>query len=86
MATKYNSTLVNLTSGSPGSYLTTDSSGSISWSIQNEVLDKQGKMVEFMEFALEIMGVDLKYSDFEKMSSADRIAFVRNLKINKILD
>jgi hypothetical protein len=86
MATQYGNTLGTLTSGAPGSYLTTDSSGSISWSSQNEVLNKQGKMVEFMEFALAIMGVDLKYSDFEKMSSTDRIAFARDLKINKILD
>jgi hypothetical protein len=78
MATQYSNTLGTLTSGSPGSYLTTDSSGSISWS-------KNDKMVEFVEFALEIMGIDLKYSDFEKMSSADRKAMLRELKIDSIL-
>ena len=79
MATKYSSTLGTITSGSPGSYLTTDATGSLSWSTQND------KMVEFVEFALEIMGVNLKYSDFEKMSSSDRIAFIRDLKIDNVL-
>lgn len=78
MATQYSNTLGTLTSGTPGSYLTTDSSGSISWS-------KNDKMVEFVEFALEIMGVDLKYSDFEKMSSADRKTMLRDLKIDSVL-
>jgi hypothetical protein len=79
MATKCNSTLGTLTSGAPGSYLMTDSSGTLSWS------SKSDKMVEFVEFALEIMGVNLKYSDFEKMSSSDKIAFIRDLKIDSVL-
>jgi len=79
MATQYSNTLGTLTTGSPGSYLVTDGSGSLSWSAQND------KMVEFVEFALEIMGVNLKYSEFEKMSSSDRIAFIRDLKIDTVL-
>ena len=79
MATKYGSTLGTITSGSPGSYLTTDATGSLSWSTQSD------KMVEFVEFALELMGVDLKCSDFEQMSNADRIAFIRDLKIDSVL-
>jgi hypothetical protein len=79
MATKCNSTLGNLTTGSPGSYLVTDGSGSLYWSKQDD------KSIEFIEFALEIMGINLKYSDFEKMSNADRIAFVRELRIDSVL-
>ena len=78
MATKCN-TLGTLTTGSPGSYLVTDGSGSLYWSKQDD------KSIEFIEFALEIMGINLKYSDFEKMSNADRIAFVRELRIDSIL-
>jgi hypothetical protein len=79
MATQYSNTLGTLTTGSPGSCLITDGNGSISWSTQND------KMVEFVEFALEIMGVNLKYSDFEKMSNSDKIAFIRDLKIDSVL-
>ena len=79
MATKLSNTLGNITAGSPGSYLVTDGSGSLYWSKQDD------KTIEFVEFALEIMGIDLKYSDFEKMTSADRIAFIRETKIDRVL-
>ena len=57
----------------------TDSGGTLSWSSKNDT------MVEFVEFALEIMGIDLKYSEFEKMSSSDRKAMLRDLKIDSVL-
>lgn len=79
MAMQPNNTLSTLVSGTPGAYLTTDSSGSISWSKQDD------KMVEFIEFALEIMGVDLKYSEFKEMPISERSAFIRDLKIERIL-
>lgn len=81
MATIYNSTLTNTTIAGPvGSYLVSDGNGSAIWSTKND------KMVEFIEFALELMGVDLKYSDFENMSDSDKIAMIRDMKINKIID
>ena len=80
MAMQTNNTLSTLVSGTPGSYLTTNSSGSISWSNKQD-----DKMVEFIEFALEIMGVDLKYSEFKEMSMSERAAFIRDLKIDRIL-
>lgn len=79
MATQYNNTLGTITSGAPGSYLMTDSGGTLSWSSKNDT------MVEFVEFALEIMGINLKYSEFEKMSTSDRKAMLRELKIDTIL-
>lgn len=72
-------TNITTTIGPIGSYLMTDSSGNLTWG-------KQEKMIEFVEFALEIMGINLKYSDFENMSVADRTAFIRDLKIDKIID
>ena len=70
---------ITTTIGPIGSYLMTDSSGNLTWG-------KQEEMIEFVEFALEIMGINLKYSDFENMSVADRTAFIRDLKIDKIID
>lgn len=80
MAMQPNNTLSTLVSGTPGTYLTTDSSGSISWSKRDD-----DKMIDFIEFALEIIGVDLKYSDFKEMSVHERTAFIRDLKIDSIL-
>jgi hypothetical protein len=84
MGAQNNNSLVTNTSVSSGSYLTLNSgssgtSGSLYWS-------NQEKTTEFIEFALEIMGVSLKYSDFVNMSDADKTAFIRDLKIKKILD
>jgi hypothetical protein len=86
MATIYNnintnalSTITNSTSIS-GSYLVSNGSGSVSWSTKDD------KLVEFVEFALKLMGLDLKYSDFENMSESDKIAMIRDMKINKIID
>lgn len=75
-----NSTLCTLTSGTPGAYLAADSSGSISWSKRDD-----DKMIDFIEFALEIIGIDLKYHDFKEMSTQERAAFIRDLKIDRIL-
>ena len=75
-----NNTLSTLVFGTPGTYLTTDSSGSISWSKRDD-----DKMIDFIEFALEIIGVDLKYSDFKEMSVHERTTFIRDLKIDSIL-
>ena len=78
-------TLTNITTattitGSVGSYLVSDGTGIATWSTG---IDKK---IEFIEFALELMGVDIKYSDFENMSKSDRIAMIREIKINKIID
>ena len=80
MAIQPNNTLSTLTSGTPGTFLTTDSSGSISWSKRDD-----DKMIDFIEFALEIMGIDLKYHDFKEMSVHEKAAFIRDLKIDRIL-
>ena len=42
-------------------------------------------MIDFIEFALEIMGIDLKYHDFKEMSTQERVAFIRDLKIDRLL-
>lgn len=79
MAIQPNNTL-SLASGTTGTYLTTDSSGSISWSKRDD-----DKIIDFIEFALEIIGVDLKYHDFKEMSVQERTAFIRDLKIDRLL-
>lgn len=69
-----------IVSGTSGAYLTTDSSGSISWSKRDD-----DKMIDFIEFVLKIMGIDLKYHDFKEMSTQERVAFIRDLKIDRLL-
>jgi len=76
MATIYNTSTIT---GPVGSYLVSDGTGIATWTGND-------KMVEFIEFALELMGIDLKYSDFKNMSDSDKIAMIRDMKINKIID
>lgn len=77
MATIYNTSTIT---GPVGSYLVSDGTGIATWSTGND------KMVEFIEFALKLMSIDLKYSDFKNMSDSDKIAMIRDMKINKIID
>ena len=42
-------------------------------------------MIEYIEFAFSILGINLTYEDFEKMSKEERKSFLRDLKLNKIL-
>ena len=53
-------------------------SSSYSWIEKKDIKD-------FVEFFLEILGIDLKYEDFIKMSDSDKRSFIRNWKLNQIL-
>lgn len=53
-------------------------SSSYSWIEKKDIKD-------FVEFFLEILGIDLKYEDFIEMSDSDKRAFIRNWKLNQIL-
>ena len=77
MTTIYNTSTIT---GPVGSYPVSDANGIATWATGND------KMIEFIEFALELMGIDLKYSDFKNMSDSDKIAMIRDMKINKIID
>ena len=41
--------------------------------------------VEFIEFAFQIMGIDMTFTKFKSMSPEEKKAFLRDIKINKIL-
>jgi hypothetical protein len=48
-------------------------------------IDTNKDIKDFVEFALDILGIDLKYEDFIKMSDSDKRSFIRNWKLNQIL-
>ena len=77
MATEINNTITIASYKSPGVYIS-DTSGSIK--------TYNHGIIDFIEFSLKIMGVDLKYSDFMEMSDQDKAAFIRDLKIGRVLD
>ena len=48
-------------------------------------IDTNKDIKDFVEFTLDILGIDLKYEDFIKMSDSDKRSFIRNWKLNQIL-
>lgn len=80
MATEINNTITIASIATPSDVYITDTSGSVDWNYNTDGI------TDFIEFSLKIMGVDLKYSDFKKMSDQDKAAFIRDLKIGRILD
>ena len=80
--TSYGSLVSNLTSTSTGTLIINGNSNITSG---YSCIDTNKDIKDFVEFALEILGIDLKYEDFIKMSDSDKKAFIRNWKLNQIL-
>jgi len=57
----------------------------IGYSSGSYTVDLNKALVEYIDFAFQIMGIDLNYEDFKKMSESERKSFLRDIKINKIL-
>jgi hypothetical protein len=67
----------NITSTYTGGFTTND--GSITYkTITSEKL-------EYFEFIIELLGI-LSFEDFSKMSDSDKLSFIREYKINKIIE
>jgi len=41
--------------------------------------------LEYFEFIIELLGI-LSFEDFSKMSDSDKLSFIREYKINKIIE
>ena len=67
-----------------GTFCTTSTRGVISYN--NNIASSDANAHEFVEFALELMGIDLKYSDFQRMTEQEKKAMLRDRKIEKILN
>ncbi len=43
-------------------------------------------LVEYTDILFSLMGVDITFDRFQSMSTGERLQFVRDLKINKIIN
>lgn len=78
----YDTTAVTTT----GNIITSGSQNiAIGYSSGSYTVDLNKALVEYIDFAFQIMGIDLNYEDFKKMSESERKSFLRDIKINKIL-
>ena len=75
-------TLVNgNTTTTTGATLTYASGGGV-WSDRGHIDDVK----DYIDFALELMGIDLDFQRFSKMTAAEKKAMIREMKIDKIID
>jgi hypothetical protein len=51
----------------------------------NDLILESEKLIEYIDFAFKIMGIEISYSQFQKMNEFEKKSFLRDLKINKII-
>jgi hypothetical protein len=73
----------HINSGNNNYTITTTSCGTTTTS---GYIDFQGdSMTEYIDFIAEILGIDINYEKFKKMSDCEKKSFLRDIKINNIL-
>ena len=80
-ATTLNGTIIGNSTITTGATLTYASGGGV-WSDRSHVDDVK----DYIDFALELMGIDLDFQRFSKMTAAEKKAMIREMKIDKIID
>jgi len=48
--------------------------------------DESADIKEFVDFALQLMGIDMDFEKFKSMTDAEKKAMIREQKINKIIE
>lgn len=51
----------------------------------NSLIFEAEKLIEYIDFAFKIMGIEISYSQFQEMNESEKKSFLRDLKINKII-
>lgn len=64
-------------------YTGTTGAGNISWNPPNSNIDD---LIEYIDLLYSIVGVDIKFDGFCKMSESERKSFIREIKIEKIIN
>ena len=64
---------------------TTTTIGSVNTSIGYSWMDQNEKVKDFIEFGLQIMGIDLTYDKFIEMDEMERKTFIRDYRLEKLL-
>ena len=85
-ATTLNGTLLvngsaSLTTCTTGATLTVANGGAV-WSDRSHIDDVK----DYIDFTLELMSIDLNFDKFSRMSTDEKKAMIREMKINTIID
>ena len=64
---------------------TTISNGSSNIAYNYDLVDRNEKLKDFIEFGLQLMGIDLTFNEFKNMSEIEKKTFIRDYKLEKLL-
>jgi len=64
----------------PGSL---QSSGTISW---GDGISMNSDIIEYIDIFYQFMGIDMDYKRFSIMTKEEKISFIRDLKLQKLID
>jgi hypothetical protein len=53
--------------------------------ISYDLVDSNEKLKDFIEFSLQLMGIDLTFNEFKNMSEIEKKIFIRDYKLEKLL-
>ena len=66
----------------PGQVLTT-SGGAITW---NDGISMNSDIIEYVDIFYQLMGIDMDYKRFSIMTKEEKISFIRDIKLKKLID
>jgi hypothetical protein len=61
------------------------SNGSSNIAYNYDLVDRNEKLKDFIEFSLQLMGIDLTFDEFKNMSEIEKKTFIRDYKLEKLL-
>jgi hypothetical protein len=70
------------TTGTTGGCLVSYVNGGATWTDRSHIDDVK----DYIDFALELMNIDLNFERFSRMTNDEKKAMIREMKINKIID
>lgn len=51
----------------------------------NTRFDDLNEFIEYFNFIVEILGIDITFEEFQNMNSGEKKSFIRDIKIKKVL-
>ena len=67
----------------PGQVITTGGNNTISWS---DGISMNSDIVEYIDIFYQLMGIDMDYNRFSIMSKEEKRSFIRDIKLQKLID
>ena len=64
---------------------TTISNGSSNIAYNYDLVDRNEKLKDFIEFSLQLIGINLTFNEFKNMSEIEKKTFIRDYKLEKLL-